>query len=42
MNALENYEIYKPTKSKPNDILNEELYFESNILYDTVLAIEPK
>ena len=43
MNAIEEYEIYKAYKNKKTEvILNDQLNFQSNILYDTAIRIQNK
>ena len=37
MTAIEEYEIYKHSKLNPNNLLNDQLHFNSNYLYDTVI-----
>ena len=44
MNAIEEYEIYKAYKNKKTEevILNDQLNFQSNLLYDTAIRIQKK
>ena len=39
MDALEEFEIYKASKIHKERLLNDQLSFRSNTLYDTVLKI---
>lgn len=39
MNAIEEFEIYRAFKNNANCILNEQLNFQSNVLYDTAIHI---
>lgn len=42
MDCLEEFHIYKAVKSEPNNILNEQVSFKSNIIYDTAMSIARK
>ena len=44
MNAIEEYEIYKAYKNKKTEevILNDQLNFQSNLLYDTAIRLQNK
>ena len=37
MTATEEYEIYSHFKNNPNNLLNDQLYFNSNYLFDTAI-----
>ena len=39
LNALEEFEIYKASKVNKEQLLNDQLSFKSNKLYDTALII---
>ncbi|KAJ4446512.1 hypothetical protein ANN_13208 [Periplaneta americana] len=41
LNSLEQYEIYKHTKTHPNDILNTQLNFKVHTLFDSTLRMHP-
>lgn len=40
MNAMEEYEIYKPSKLQADQLLNDKIAFKSNILYNTAICID--
>ena len=39
MSAIEEFEIYKQTKKDPDKLLNDQLNFNSNQLYDTAIKV---
>ena len=39
LNALEEFEIYKASKVNKDQLLNDQLSFKSNKLYDTTLMM---
>ncbi|KAJ4427032.1 hypothetical protein ANN_26831 [Periplaneta americana] len=41
LNTLEQYEIYRHTKTHPNDILNTQLNFKTHKLFDSTLRTHP-
>ena len=41
LNTLEQYEIYRHTKTHPNDILNTQLNFKTHTLFDSTLRTLP-
>ncbi|KAJ4425754.1 hypothetical protein ANN_27377 [Periplaneta americana] len=41
LNTLEQYEIYRHTKTHPNDILNTQLNFKTHTLFDSTLRTHP-
>ncbi|KAJ4441835.1 hypothetical protein ANN_11694 [Periplaneta americana] len=41
LNTLEQYEIYRHTKTLPNDILNTQLNFKTHTLFDSTLRTHP-
>ncbi|KAJ4451324.1 hypothetical protein ANN_02786 [Periplaneta americana] len=42
LNTLEQYEIYRHTKTHPNDILNTQLNFKTHTLFDSTLRTHPQ
>ena len=42
LNAFEEYEIYKHIQEAPNDVLNEQLKFKPNQIYDPAISIRKK
>ena len=42
MSAIEEFEIYKQTKKDPDKLLNDQLNFNSNQLYDTAIKVSTK
>ncbi|KAJ4442189.1 hypothetical protein ANN_12055 [Periplaneta americana] len=41
LNTLEQYEVYRHTKTHPNDILNIQLNFKTHTLFDSTLRTHP-
>ncbi|KAJ4434123.1 hypothetical protein ANN_16443 [Periplaneta americana] len=41
LNTLEQYELYRHTKTHPNDILNTQLNFKTHTLFDSTLGTHP-
>lgn len=40
MTTLENYEIYKATKTRPQDLLNDKSTLQSNVLFETLIQLD--
>jgi hypothetical protein len=40
LDCLEEFQIYKAIKTEPDNVLNEQVSFRSNIVYDTAISLE--